>query len=642
MDASAVKRTQETLGRVIRKPPLTEKLLGKPPFRFLHDVITEVIRTTGFMKGLYGESDMKSDNVKEREAKITFLQKAIDVVAMASGEAVPVRPSKIVAGHEPERTNEFLQALAQCCLSKLPSEDAVRRVLAGEKPDAKPDAKSGAAPAKSQGKENRDERPSRQRETKKEVEFKEPSGSRERQEKEASSQDRHHRDRDKDKSKEGDKDSKGRERERERHAAKDGERDRERTKDGHRDRDSERRREKESNAEGSKERERGGEGGERGERGGERGERGGERKDKDERGDRVAAGSSKDKDRRRDKQRDEEKKDKKSRDREPPTAATSEDARGLEPASEPADAVDFEAGSPARVVRPPTAKGHRRRHRDVVTNDAAAAADEEAEGAQKEEKEEEGARVNGEAADVAALPLQRRPPRPSSARPAAPRIRRQESAETHPTERTGSAKAVANVIVEGGRNSDGGDDDDDEQFVVAESAPATSDSLDAAGPLEATEDVDGEEHGGLVKKILETKKGYGATRTPPKVVMDGARQKGREAALRETERLRGAVQALCRSTLPLSKVMDYLQEDLDAMHAELATWTRQRRQHAEALADQHRLTEKALEPLRAELTTLDQQIQEQLEQIGAVKASVHRNDERIDKMIGSIGAGARA
>ncbi|XP_032830852.2 TRAF3-interacting protein 1 isoform X2 [Petromyzon marinus] len=628
MDVSAMKRTQETLGRVIRKPPLTEKLLGKPPFRFLHDVITEVIRTTGFMKGLYGESDMKSDNVKEREAKITFLQKAIDVVAMASGEAVPVRPSKIVAGHEPERTNEFLQALAQCCLSKLPSEDAVRRVLAGEKPDAK----SVAAPAKTQGKENRDERPSRQRETKKEVEFKEPSGSRERQEKEASSQDRHHRDRDRDKSKDGDKDrgrDRDREREKERHAARDGERDRERTKDGHRDRDSERRREKETNAEGSKERV--GDGARDRERGGERRERGGERKDREERGDhRVAAGSSKDKDRRRDKQRDEEKKDVKSRDREPPTAATLEDARGLE------------TGSPARVVRPPTAKGHRRRHRDVVTNDAAAAADEEAEGAQKEEEKEEGAPVNGEAADAAALPLQRRPPRPSSARPAAPRIRRQESAETHPTERTGSAKAVANVIVEGGRNSDGDDGgDDDEQFVVAESTPAPSDSLDA-GPLEATEDNDGEEHGGLVKKILETKKGYGATRTPPKVVLDGARQKGREAAVRETERLRGAVQALCRSTLPLSKVMDYLQEDLDAMHAELATWTRQRRQHAEALADQHRLTEKALEPLRAELTTLDQQIQEQLEQIGAVKASVHRNDEKIDKMIGSIGAGARA
>jgi hypothetical protein len=42
IDVSIVKKTQEILGKFVKRPQLTEKLLLRPPFRFIHDIVTMV------------------------------------------------------------------------------------------------------------------------------------------------------------------------------------------------------------------------------------------------------------------------------------------------------------------------------------------------------------------------------------------------------------------------------------------------------------------------------------------------------------------------------------------------------------------------------------------------------------------------
>merc|ERR1712151_857310 len=126
--------TQETLGKLISKPIMTEKYLKKPPFRFLHDIVMEVTRATTFAQGLYSTEESDAAALSDKQAKVDFLNKAISVVSFATGEKLDVSANKIVAGLDADKTNAFLQKLHQAATTCVgaKSDEAVQRVQNGE------------------------------------------------------------------------------------------------------------------------------------------------------------------------------------------------------------------------------------------------------------------------------------------------------------------------------------------------------------------------------------------------------------------------------------------------------------------------------------------------------------------------------
>ncbi|XP_035187024.1 TRAF3-interacting protein 1 isoform X4 [Oxyura jamaicensis] len=530
MNEAVLRQTREALGRVIRRPPLTDRLLSRPPFRYLHDVITEVIRVTGFLKGLYTDFELKSDNVKDKDAKISFLQKAIDAVVMVTGEPLAVKPARVVAGHEPEKTNEFLQAIGKCCLNKLSSEAAVKRILAGERADVQ-----GKPPSsKSRDKESREPKTEEQKihrdkEGKEDTEIKDRSSSRDRKPK-GDPKESEEREKESDKQKENEDRHKDTERDTFKEEEKQ-ERERSRTTKQGRETEKIKRKgdiEREDDAEHDKgqEREKKNEGGRETDR--LKGRDKDKARDREREKDRER-GKDRDRDRQRDRGKDGEHVKEHGKDKAEKKSTDSEESklRKLQrPTKDSKCQPDNESESPAGISRQPSTKGSRQRAKpggegniemksvaDGISEDNVAKLQEKAEsGLAVKQNEEEAENIapekpavseNGEVPnDLPPQAIQRRIPRPSSARPAPPRIvKRQESTEALLPERSGSGKTVPNVITDQQISND-----DDDQFVV-EAAPPVPEirEMEMEPEVDLVED---EKHGGLVKRILEAKKDY--------------------------------------------------------------------------------------------------------------------------------------
>ena len=138
-----------------------------------------------------------------------------------------------------------------------------------------------------------------------------------------------------------------------------------------------------------------------------------------------------------------------------------------------------------------------------------------------------------------------------------------------------------------------------------------------------------ETKGSLMKQLISTKK-----------ELEG--ETGHESEergtveLQDVEKLRASLQSLSRSANPLGRVLDALQEDIDAMLTEMGTWAAEFSRNTALLHSQEDSIDGEIDTLRARLSSLDQEIGDQTEKIAASKAAIHKHEQKLSRVIALV------
>ena len=120
----AIIETRASVSAIIEKPRCTDKLLSRPPFRFLFDVIIAVDAASDLgLDRVLTTDEFASSNVKDKASKLTFLDKVTRHVENVLNTDVDLSSKKVVAGLEPEKTCAFLRLLALAATSSTTAPD---------------------------------------------------------------------------------------------------------------------------------------------------------------------------------------------------------------------------------------------------------------------------------------------------------------------------------------------------------------------------------------------------------------------------------------------------------------------------------------------------------------------------------------
>jgi TRAF3-interacting protein 1 len=122
--------TGKMFGSLIEKPKMTEKLLKKPPPKYIYDIILNTMKKTGFPKGLF-TAEEEDHKYFEADAhhKLDILQKAIDITKIVMNENFEIKCTNILKGEQPDKTNYFLQLFYKAATNGKDNSPLIQKYL---------------------------------------------------------------------------------------------------------------------------------------------------------------------------------------------------------------------------------------------------------------------------------------------------------------------------------------------------------------------------------------------------------------------------------------------------------------------------------------------------------------------------------
>ena len=132
------KPTAEVLQPLVPTIQMSEKLLSRPPFRFLHDVFSYLSSQHGVMPLSSLPEDLRDGStIDSKEKKLEYLTLVLGMAEAVIGGPHGVDPKKVVSGKDCEKTNILLQQIAQAIIKSGGGQPAVSSSHHHEKKDKK-------------------------------------------------------------------------------------------------------------------------------------------------------------------------------------------------------------------------------------------------------------------------------------------------------------------------------------------------------------------------------------------------------------------------------------------------------------------------------------------------------------------------